>query len=122
MSDWEKEVSESFKGKYGELLRTHSFISKDTESDQVLGTAIVSLFREIPLLIYLAVDPDRQGEGLAVKMLDKVVETMVVSDVYKELYLVVIPENHRAKEIYERYGFLTVGSSWDEVLNNMRGS
>ena len=119
VEDFEVEVEESLKGAHGQLFMDWSFLYVDHLTGQVLATAMVSLFRGIPLLIYLAVDPEAQGQGLAVIMLNAVTDAMLSSpesDTFQELYLVVVPENDRARKIYDAAGFDVVGSDWDEVL------
>lgn len=113
--EWLEEVKASFAGKHGPLLKAHSFYLEDRK--RIIGSALVSLFRGIPLIIYLAVDPDQRGQGLSKKLLQQMFYSFETSE-YQEVFLVVTPGNFPAETLYEKLGFEVVGTNWDTVLQN----
>lgn len=113
ITEWLAEVKASFEGKYGPLLKAHSFYIE--ENKQIVGSAIVSLFRGIPLIIYVAVDPEKRGQGLSKKLLQQMLYSFEESE-YHEVFLVVTPGNFPAERLYKKFGFEAVGTNWDKVL------
>ncbi|MBP2097590.1 GNAT family N-acetyltransferase [Enterococcus rivorum] len=115
LTDWFEEVEASFAGKYGPILKRHSFYIE--EGKAIIGSGIVSLFREIPLIIYLAVDPEKRGQGLSKKILQQMLYSFESSE-YQEVYLVVTPGNFPAEKLYAKLGFKPVGTNWDKVMKS----
>jgi ribosomal-protein-alanine N-acetyltransferase len=63
--------------------------------------------REIHLL-NVAVHPEKRGRGLARQLLMEMVQAGL-SQGTEQIWLEVRPSNHRAKQLYEKLGFETVG-------------
>jgi ribosomal protein S18 acetylase RimI-like enzyme len=113
LAQWQLELEEAFQGKYGPLLTEHSFYHGD--SDDITGSVIVALFRDIPLVIYLAVESMNRGTGLAQELMQRMLDSFIGTD-YQHVFLVVTDENSAAKRLYERLGFEAAGTDWDTVL------
>lgn len=113
LTDWLIEVKEAFQGKYGPIMEEHSFYIK--KEGKIIASTVVALFRGIPLVIYVAVDPRDRGRGLGKNLLRKMLDSFCDS-MYQEVYLVVTPGNMPAEIIYEQLGFEVVGTNWDELL------
>lgn len=113
IAEWLQEVKKSFQGGHGPLLKEHSFYIE--EGKKIIGSAVVSLFRGVPLVIYVAVDPDKRGQGLSKKLLQQMFYSFEESS-YQEIFLVVTPGNFPAETLYKKMGFKPVGSNWDKVL------
>nr|WP_212647218.1 GNAT family N-acetyltransferase [Enterococcus sp. 9E7_DIV0242]OTP13620.1 hypothetical protein A5888_003098 [Enterococcus sp. 9E7_DIV0242] len=109
------ETEEILAGKYGEFLGKHSYVYVEKSTNQFLGCALVSFFREIPLIIYVSVLPEARGRNLSTTILNQTLQSLASE--YEAAYLVVKDGNIPAEKIYDRLGFEAVGNDWDHVLN-----
>ncbi|OJG92902.1 hypothetical protein RV15_GL002036 [Enterococcus silesiacus] len=115
LTDWLIEVREAFQGKYGPIMKEHSFYIK--EEERIIASTVVALFRGVPLVIYVAVDPRDRGRGLAKKLLMNMLNSFYDS-IYQDVFLVVTPGNLPAEIIYKQLGFEGVGINWEELLES----
>lgn len=113
LADWLIEITDTCDGKYGPIMEEHSFYMK--EKEKIVASTVVALFRGIPLIIYVAVDPKYRGQGLAKKLLKKKLNSFCNSK-HQEVFLVVTSGNLPAEMIYKKLGFKSVGTNWDHVL------
>lgn len=90
------------------------FLSEDA-SGRLLGYCTLGPYDIEPetvkrwwVLRQLYLDPGSKGTGLGQRLLDRGIAEARARG-YKELYLTVWIENHRARRFYERNGFIEVG-------------
>jgi hypothetical protein len=110
-----QEVTDTLAGKYGEFLGQHSLAFSETPDAAYEGCVLVSLFRGIPLIIYVSVAPSARGKKRSTMIMKQVMRSLAVD--YEAVYLVVTEVNLIAQRIYQQLGFVAVGSDWDTVLN-----
>lgn len=109
-----QEVTEILAGRYGAFLGKHSYVLKGKENGTFLACGLVSLFRGIPLIIYVSVSPTARGSRLSEKVMKQVMDSL--AEEYETVYLVVAEGNTPAEKIYQRLGFEEAGRDWDSVL------
>lgn len=114
LEEWETEVASTISGKYGEILPSLSFNLFHDET--LIGTLITSLFRGIPLILYVAIHPTQQGNGLAKQLIQQAKEELKKSKQHQELFLVVAAKNIPAYRLYKTIGFVERGTNWDDIL------
>lgn len=102
IKNYQLEVKALLKGLYGPFLFDSSYVYK--EENRILSGAFVTLFKEVPLLIYGVTLPEHTNKGLFTQVLAKSMQSLFKKG-YKELYLVVAKENNRAKRVYQKIGF-----------------
>jgi len=105
LKSYQLEAKALLKGLYGPFLFDSSYVYK--EGNRILSGAFVTLFQEVPLLIYGVTLPEHTNKGLFTQVLAKSMQSLFKKG-YKELYLVVAKENDRAKHVYEKIGFRTI--------------
>lgn len=116
LADWEKEITATLKGKYGEILPCLSFGLFHQEV--LVGTLITSLYRGVPLILYIAIHPDYQGGGHAKQLIQQAKQRLSESQTYQELFLVVAAGNTPAYNLYKKVGFIERGTNWETLLGN----
>lgn len=112
---WNTEVSEVFEEKYGEIIQELSFCL--VWEDKLVGTFITTIFRGVPLIIYVAIHPDFRGRHFSKSLFNHAFNELIAATHYEEVYLVVKTNNQVAYNLYSGLGFKKVGTDWDSVLN-----
>jgi GNAT superfamily N-acetyltransferase len=95
-----------------ELLKKASTLIYDKNTNELIGTCLVSLWEECPLIYDVAVHPDHQGRGLASKMIKKALT--VAKEQYPVLKLFVTLGND-AELVYHKLGFMA-GTETTEMI------
>ena len=85
-----------------------AFVLRDEDSAELLGYFLAMKGAEEMHLLNITVTAARQSQGLARLMLDTLCR-MCHEQGCPQLWLEVRFGNHRAREIYQRYGFAEVG-------------
>jgi ribosomal-protein-alanine N-acetyltransferase len=115
--DWLDEVSRVEKraythpwsrGNFADSLRAGYCAQVLLQGPALLGYYVLMLGAQEAHLLNLSVDPPQQGRGLARLMLDEMLRFAQAQGA-QSLWLEVRTSNVRARQIYERYGFKTVG-------------
>ena len=115
--DWLDEVSRVEKraythpwsrGNFADSLRAGYCAQVLLQGPDLLGYYVLMLGAQEAHLLNLSVDPPQQGRGLARLMLDEMLRFAQAQGA-QSLWLEVRTSNVRARQIYERYGFKTVG-------------
>lgn len=115
--DWLDEVSRLEKraythpwsrGNFADSLRAGYRAQVLLQGPDLMGYYVLMLGAQEAHLLNLSVDPPQQGRGLARLMLDEMLRFALAQGA-QSLWLEVRTSNVRARQIYERYGFKTVG-------------
>ncbi len=115
--DWLDEVSRVEKraythpwsrGNFADSLRAGYCAQVLLQGPDLMGYYVLMLGAQEAHLLNLSVDPPQQGRGLARLMLDEMLRFALAQGA-QSLWLEVRTSNVRARQIYERYGFKTVG-------------
>jgi ribosomal-protein-alanine N-acetyltransferase len=115
--DWLDEVSRVEKraythpwsrGNFADSLRAGYRAQVLLQGPDLMGYYVLMLGAQEAHLLNLSVDPPQQGRGLARLMLDEMLRFAQAQGA-QSLWLEVRTSNVRARQIYERYGFKTVG-------------
>lgn len=77
------------------------------EADRLIAYAIFQLIVDEGHLLNIAVDPERQGQGLGAFLLDSVIQTVEMRG-GRRVFLEVRPTNDRALRLYESRQFMPV--------------
>ncbi|MES9535983.1 MULTISPECIES: GNAT family N-acetyltransferase [unclassified Actinomadura] len=100
-----REIHLTMAGEYGTFLPDGSFVA-DHEGRPV-GAALVTLYRELPLLAFLFTAPAHAGRGLGQGLVQAVMHALA-ADGHDTLTLAVTRRNRRARRLYDRLGFVEV--------------
>lgn len=87
------------------------------EAERVVGYCGAWFTQDQMHIVTVAVDPSRQGEGIAQRLLLECFERARRAEM-RNLTLEVRVSNHRAQQIYERFGFQPVGRLPGYYKNN----
>jgi ribosomal-protein-alanine N-acetyltransferase len=96
------------RGNFSDSLRAGYHAQVLTREQTLLGYHVLMLGAGEAHLLNITVEPDEQGRGLARSMLDELVRWSRAQGA-QSLWLEVRVSNERARQIYERYGFKSVG-------------
>lgn len=100
-----REVQLTLDGEYGTFLRDASFVAEH-EGRPVAG-ALVTLYKDIPLLAFVFVAQSHTGHGLGRALIQAVMHALAEQG-HDTLTLAVTRRNHRARRLYEHMGFVEV--------------
>ncbi|GAA4632224.1 hypothetical protein GCM10023196_064750 [Actinoallomurus vinaceus] len=100
-----EEVRLTFDGEYGPFLPEASFVAE--EGGRPVAAALVTVWREVPLLAFVFTAPSHTGRGLARRLIEAVMGSLVEQG-YDRLSLAVTGQNTRARALYESMGFIEV--------------
>lgn len=114
LEEWQTEVTATMNNKYGEIITAFSFNLYHEEL--LIGTLITASFREVPLILYIAIHPDYQGQGLAKILLHYLIKQAQQVQSHQQLFLVVAANNVPAYKLYKKIGFTERGTNWDAIL------
>lgn len=98
------EISETWQGKYGELLTEATLVA--LAGGAIVSAAIVTRWKEQPLLAFALTDPEWQGRGLAGALILGSAKALAAQG-ETELMLAVTRTNP-AVDLYQRLGFVEV--------------
>lgn len=101
----EREIRLTLDGEYGVFQREASFVA-DHEGRPVAG-ALVTLYKDLPLLAFLFVSPSHAGRGLGRGLVQAVMHVLAEQG-HDTLSLAVTRRNRRARLLYDRLGFVEV--------------
>ena len=96
------------RGNFSDSLRAGYHAQVLTRDQTLLGYHVLMLGAGEAHLLNITVEPDEQGRGLARHLLDELVRWSRDQGA-QSLWLEVRVSNDRARQIYERYGFKSVG-------------
>jgi [ribosomal protein S18]-alanine N-acetyltransferase len=96
------------RGNFSDSLRAGYHAQVLTRDQTLLGYHVLMLGAGEAHLLNITVEPDEQGRGLARQMLGELVRWSRAQGA-QSLWLEVRVSNDRARQIYERYGFKSVG-------------
>ena len=100
-----REIRLTLDGEYGTFLPGASFVA-DRQGLSVAG-ALVTLYRDLPLLAFLFVGPSHAGQGLGRGLIQAVMHALAEQG-HDTLTLAVTRRNRRARHLYDRLGFVEV--------------
>ncbi|TDC98120.1 GNAT family N-acetyltransferase [Actinomadura sp. 7K507] len=100
-----REVRLTLDGEYGAFLPAASFVA-DRDERPVAG-ALVTLYKDLPLLAFLFVSPSHAGQGLGRGLIQAVMHALAEQG-HDTLTLAVTRRNRRARHLYDRLGFVEV--------------
>ncbi|MFA1539999.1 GNAT family N-acetyltransferase [Actinomadura monticuli] len=101
-----REIQLTLNGEYGTFLPGASFVA-DHEGRPV-GAALVTLYRDEPLLAFLFTAPFHAGRGLGRGLVHAAMHALAAQG-HATLSLAVTRRNRRARRLYEHLGFVEVG-------------
>ena len=96
------------RGNFSDSLRAGHHARVLVQAQTLLGYCVLMLGPDEAHLLNITVEPEQQGRGLALFMLDELVHWSRAQGA-QSLWLEVRVSNARARQIYERYGFKAVG-------------
>jgi GNAT superfamily N-acetyltransferase len=97
-----QEIQLVFDGAHGPFQPTASFVADD---GRVVAAALVTVWREVPLLAYLFTAPSHTGRGLGRRLVQAVMGALGEQG-HVQLSLAVTEHNVRARRLYESIGFV----------------
>ncbi|TDC55065.1 GNAT family N-acetyltransferase [Actinomadura sp. KC345] len=100
-----REIRLTLDGEYGTFLPAASFVA-DRQERPVAG-ALVTLYKDLPLLAFLFVAPSHTGQGLGRDLVQTVMHALAEQD-HDTLTLAVTRRNRRARHLYDSLGFVEV--------------
>ncbi|TDB85528.1 GNAT family N-acetyltransferase [Actinomadura sp. KC216] len=100
-----REVRLTLDGEYGTFLRDASFVAE--HDGRPVAGALVTLYRDVPLLAFLFVAQSHAGHGLGRGLIQAVMHALAEQG-HDTLTLAVTRRNRRARRLYDRLGFVEV--------------
>ena len=100
-----EEVRLAFDGEYGPLLPEASFVAE--EGGRAVAAALVTAWKDVPLLAFVFTAPSHTGRGLARRLIQATMGALAEQG-YDRLSLAVTEANTRARALYESMGFAEV--------------
>ncbi|MGW0810896.1 N-acetyltransferase family protein [Nonomuraea sp. NPDC002799] len=97
-----EEIRLAFAGVHGPFLPGASFVAD--AGARPVAAALVTLWKEVPLLAYIFTAPSHAGRGLGRRLIEAVVHALGEQG-YPLLSLAVTEDNTRARRLYEYMGF-----------------
>lgn len=100
-----EEIRLVFAGEHGRFLPDASFVAED--DGRLTAAALVTLWKETPLLAYVFTAPSHTGRGLARRLIEATMGALTEQG-HDRLSLAVTEHNTRARALYESLGFVEV--------------
>ncbi|CND56539.1 putative acetyltransferase [Mycobacterium tuberculosis] len=100
-----REIRLTLAGEYGTFLPEASFVAD--HEDRPVGAALVTLYRDEPLLAFLFTAPSHAGHGLG-RGLVRAAMHVLAENGHRTLSLAVTRRNRRARRLYDHLGFVEV--------------
>jgi GNAT superfamily N-acetyltransferase len=95
------DLTSALDGEYGRLLTP---LSKAVPAaDELIATALITWWDDLPLLAFCLTHPDHQRRGLATRLITHAARELA-ADGHEEMHLAVT-ETNPARALYERLGF-----------------
>ncbi|MGI5419921.1 GNAT family N-acetyltransferase [Actinomadura luteofluorescens] len=98
-----REIHLTMAGEYGTFLPEASFVAE--YEGRPVGGALVTLYRDVPLLAFLFTAPAHAGRGLGQGLVQAVMHALAAQG-HDTLTLAVTRRNRRARRLYDRLGFV----------------
>ncbi len=99
-----REIQLTLDGEYGKFLPEASFV---TDHDgRPIGAALVTLYKQEPLLAFLFTAPSHAGQGVGRTLVQAVMHALAPD--HTTLSLAVTRRNRRARRLYDHLGFVEV--------------
>ncbi|MFT8321290.1 MAG: GNAT family N-acetyltransferase [Bacillus sp. (in: firmicutes)] len=111
---YRKEIKALLRGLYGPFLFDSSYVYLDKK--KMLSASLITLYQNIPLLIYAVTLPEYKRQGIFSQLLAHSMHSLYKKG-YKELYLVVTNDNYAAHYVYKKFGFQETTLEWKEIVN-----
>ncbi|MGP7815880.1 GNAT family N-acetyltransferase [Niallia sp. 01092] len=111
---YQKELKALLKGLFGPFLFDCSYLF--IEKNHVVSASLVTLFQNVPVLMYAVTLPEHTNRGFFSQLLAHSMESLYKKG-YKELYLVVTNGNDSAQYIYKKFGFQETAQGWKEIVD-----
>ena len=99
------EIRLAFEGAHGPFLRGASFVAD--QGDRPVAAALVTVWKEVPLLAYVFTASSHTGQGLGRRLVEAVMHALGEQG-YDRLALAVTEHNVRARGLYLSMGFTEV--------------
>jgi GNAT superfamily N-acetyltransferase len=100
-----RELHLTLNGEYGTFLRNASFVTE--HEGRPVGAALVTLYRDLPLLAFLFTATAHGGRGLGRGLVLAVMHALGEQG-HDTLTLAVTRRNRRARRLYDHLGFIEV--------------
>jgi GNAT superfamily N-acetyltransferase len=100
-----REIHLTLAGEYGTFLRNASFVAD--HDGRPAGAALVTLYRDLPLLAFLFTAKAHEGRGLGRGLVRSVMHALA-EEGHDTLTLAVTRRNRRARRLYDHLGFIEV--------------
>lgn len=100
-----REIQLTLDGEYGTFLQEASFVAD--HEDRPVGAALVTLYRDEPLLAFLFTDPSHAGHGLGRGLIRAAMHALAEQG-HTSLSLAVTRRNRRARRLYDSLGFIEI--------------
>jgi GNAT superfamily N-acetyltransferase len=97
------EIQLVFRGEHGPFQPAASFVAED--DGRLVAAALVTVWKEEPLLAYVFTAPSHTGRGLARRLVEAVMRALGEQG-HVQLSLAVTERNLRARRLYESMGFV----------------
>lgn len=97
-----EEIRLAFTGTHGPFLPTASFVADDEA--RPVAAALVTVWKEVPLLAYVFTAPSHTGRGLGRALIEATMHALGEQG-HPLLSLAVTEHNSRARRLYESLGF-----------------
>lgn len=98
-----REIQVLFDGEHGLFQPAASFVAED--GGGLVAAALVTVWKDDPLLAYLFTSPAHTGRGLGRRLVEAVMHVLGEQG-HRRLSLAVTEDNVRARRLYESIGFL----------------
>lgn len=103
-----EEIRGTLTGKYGPFLDFASFLI--AENGEALSTALITFWKDQPLLAFSMTAPRAQGKGYAGLLINQAISALSAHG-YPQLFLAVTDANAPAVALYKKLGFKRRGES-----------
>ena len=102
LEDFENEISNVFKGLYGEFMPDLSSVIE--VGDKISSGLLLCIFKDEPTVTYMFTNPIYQRKGIAEKLLNNTCYKLLEKG-YSNLYLYLNLDNIPAYNLFDNFGF-----------------
>ncbi|NKZ07090.1 GNAT family N-acetyltransferase [Actinomadura latina] len=100
-----REIQLTMNGEYGTFLRDASFVAD--HEDRPVSAALVTLYKDTPLLAFLFTAPSHAGQGFGRALIQAAMHALAAQG-HDTLSLAVTRRNRRARRLYDHLGFIEI--------------